>query len=66
MTVLGQVYLSSLCQSGAGLLMVLMMLWIFGRGGGGRRERVLRSIFARYVLLASQNPFYNKANVTTF
>ena len=34
MTVLGQVYLSSLCQSGAGLLMVLMMLWIFGRGGG--------------------------------
>ena len=38
MTVLGQVYLSSLCQSGAaGLLMVLMMLWIFGRvwGGGG-------------------------------
>ena len=65
MTVLGQVYLSSLCQSGAGLLMVLMMLWIFGRGGG-RRERVLRSIFAGYVLLASQNPFYNKANVTTF
>ena len=45
MTVLGQVYLSSLCQSGAGLLMVLMMLWIFGRGGGGR-EGVLRSIFA--------------------
>ena len=38
MTVLGQVYLSSLCQSGAGLLMVLMMLWIFGRGGGGGRE----------------------------
>ena len=36
MTVLGQVYLSSLCQSGAGLLMVLMMLWIFGRGRGGR------------------------------
>ena len=64
MTVLGQVYLSSLCQSGAGLLMVLMMLWIFGRGGGG--EGVLRSIFAGYVLLASQNPFYNKANVTTF
>ena len=63
MTVLGQVYLSSLCQSGAGLLMVLMMLWIFGRGGG---EGVLRSIFAGYVLLASQNPFYNKANVTTF
>ena len=62
MTVLGQVYLSSLCQSGAGLLMVLMMLWIFGRGGEG----VLRSIFAGYVLLASQNPFYNKANVTTF
>ena len=65
MTVLGQVYLSSLCQSGAGLLMVLMMLWIFGRGGGGR-EGVLRSIFAGYVLLASQNPFYNKANATTF
>ena len=38
MTVLGQVYLSSLCQSGAGLLMVLMMLWIFGRGGGGGGE----------------------------
>ena len=64
MTVLGQVYLSSLCQSGAGLLMVLMMLWIFGRGGGG--EGVRRSIFAGYVLLASQNPFYNKANVATF
>ena len=65
MTVLGQVYLSSLCQSGAaGLLMVLMMLWIFGRVWGG--EGVLRSIFAGYVLLASQNPFYNKANVTTF
>ena len=63
MTVLGQVYLSSLSQSGAGLLMVLMMLWIFGRGGG---EGVLWSIFAGYVLLASQNPFYNKANVTTF
>ena len=65
MTVLGQVYLSSLCQSGAGLLMVLTMLWIFGRGGGGG-EGVLRSIFAGYVLLASQNPFYNKANVTNF